>query len=195
MTGDLPRAQDLWAEDLWAAGAAASRPGCGRAQRGSAAGGYPNLTPVVTPQAVRALVEARLSAQRTRAAHLASVAEGVLSVPEVIMAATTPQGVALLRLRLRSLLEAQPGCGRKRAAAVMARLRLLTGEAFDERTVDLRWLLDNRSRGRFVHWLTATGRYPNPPWPGFPFAPAPDRATPGSRGPGALAGTAPSQGG
>lgn len=128
---------------------------------------YPNLHPVSDRNVVR-LTTSRLEAQQNRARALIQVATGAMTFDQVIAEATTVAGADLLGIRLHALLEARPGAGTAAASSVITHLsRALGCKVADG--VDLAWLLDARSHGRYVAWLTTTRRFGGTPWPGFPF--------------------------
>lgn len=136
-----------------------------------APGSYPNLVPVTSGTVIRLNVPRR-EAQQRRARALVHVAAGAATISDVIRQACAPDGAPLLTIRLRALLEARPGAGPAAAADVMTRLTYTLGAACRE-DADMAWLLDGRARGRYVAWLTATGKAGTSPWPGFPFTQSP----------------------
>lgn len=134
----------------------------------------PNPTPPATASAVAA------AARRTRAEMLFAVADGLFSVADVIESSAEPGNEAILRLRLVALLSAQPEVSTATAHTIVRRMLAALGEPASTRRLDLTvaWLVDPRASGRrvlaFNDALHRTGR--TAPWPGFPYAPAPDWA-------------------
>lgn len=127
---------------------------------------HPPTTPLAVPN------HARLIAQQTRADWLVSVGLGVVSVQEVIEAASLPENRPLLKITLAQLLLAQPGWGSERTKAFIRRLRetLEVAPAVVPKPT-IGWLLDGRTGGRrFLAWADALTPKDAPPWPGFPFA-------------------------
>ena len=117
-----------------------------------------------------ALAQARLA----RATALAGVAAGRFTVENVLDQACAATEHPLRRLRLASLLTAQPGVGLRGAEKILTRVALLCGEPdLDRKLMTVSWLLDRRAGGkRYLAWVDAhTGKAS--PWPGWPFTPAP----------------------
>ena len=122
---------------------------------------------------------AKGEAERMRAEHLLGVAEGFLTIWDVVDAAASDAHRALLKIRLRQLLMAQPGWSQARAEGVITKTLATTGQmSVRDEMLKLRlaWLLDSRTGGSrlaaladAVHCLEETG----PPWPGFSRSPAP----------------------
>src|SRR5699024_2141288 len=94
------------------------------------------------------LVRANLAkgeAEKMRAEHLLGVAEGFLTVWDVVREASNDVYRALLKIRLRQLLMAQPGWGVAKAEAVVTKAVAATGGvSVRDEMVKLRlsWLLD-----------------------------------------------------
>jgi hypothetical protein len=122
---------------------------------------------------------ARAAARIIRARHLLEIAGSTTSVHETLAAATTDAGRPLLRLTLRQLLMAQPGWGEHRAAAVLRKVLQVSGAtSIATRKLTVSWVLDSRAGGRrFMALCDAITAKDSAPWPGFPFAPRPARAT------------------
>lgn len=114
---------------------------------------------------------AKREAQRMRSEWLFSIHVGVLSVPDLIQAATSESGRPLRRVTLSQLLEAQ-GWGRARIERALDHIRSQLGIASDRR-LNVAWLIDARADGRRLHvWADALQKRVAP-WTGFPFAPCP----------------------
>jgi hypothetical protein len=117
---------------------------------------------------------ARSQAQRLRAEWLLSINAGLLTLPELVEFAATPDGAALRSIRLRGLLMSQPRWGETRADAVLSALRAVLYLPADIPLAKLAvgWLLDNRSADgrRFDAFLDVTGTDRIAPWRGFPFS-------------------------
>lgn len=116
--------------------------------------------------------EALERARRVRAEHLLAVAEGFVTVDDVIRSA---KGIpALRRIRIRQLLAAQPGWGVVSADRVLGRMRvLLDGRVTDRPTVG--WLVDAVNGGvRLAAFCEARDRFTGAPWPGWPYFAPPD---------------------
>lgn len=114
------------------------------------------------------------SARRYRAERLLAVAGGELSALAVIAQAATAQGAPLRRISLRQLLLAVPHCGQQSTTRVLHDMAgVLTVDAAGLGGCTVGWLVDPRSGGRrMLAWLDAHQRpRPEPPWPGFPYAP------------------------
>ena len=115
------------------------------------------------------------AARRLRAEWLVGIAQGLIEPTQLVQHAATPEGAALLRVRLLKLLLARPGKGPKDADAVIAALLREHPTTMPPSKLTVGWLLDNRCYGRrFSSWLAvlhATRK--EPPWPGFPFTAEP----------------------
>ncbi|MGC0252644.1 hypothetical protein [Pseudactinotalea sp. Z1748] len=122
---------------------------------------------------------AKGEAERMRAEHLLGVAEGFLTIWDVIAEAARDTYRALLKIRLRQLLLSQPGWRPARADAVVTKTMATTGATStrDEMLkLRLSWLLDSRTGGNRLAALADAIlclEDPGPPWPGFPYSPAP----------------------
>lgn len=119
-----------------------------------------------------AALAARLRSDQVRSTWLLAIAEGVVSVDDVVIHAGEIAGKPLRPLRLHQLLSAQHGWGATRTNSVLVRMGVILGQPVDRRRASVAWLLDGRSPARFDAWLMAR-KGPAPPWPGFPYTPAP----------------------
>lgn len=91
------------------------------------------------------------------------------TVAKVLEAVAEPENRPLLRLRLRMLLQYQPGWGAVRADQIIDHVLSVTGAKLDKRLVTVGWLLDPRAGGRrFTAWIDALEPKKDPPWKGFP---------------------------
>lgn len=117
---------------------------------------------------------ARTSARRYRAEWLIALTEGLINPFELFEQAATEEGKPLRKLSLRQVLLSQPGWGKSKTYPRLEMLRD-TLKASNAEKLTVGWLIDPRSGGRrfltFLDIFTATKT--EPPWPGFPFAPAP----------------------
>lgn len=115
---------------------------------------------------------AKFEADRTRAEWLISLSSGVISISDLIKAATREDGQALRRITLRQLLMSQEGWGRARAERVLSHTTHILGHEPTSR-LTVAWLIDARAGGRRVHALADALRMRVTPWIGFPYAPLP----------------------
>lgn len=138
-----------------------------------------NVQPPPVP-VTRAAGSAR-RANQARASALLGVSEGVLQVQDVLTQAAEDPSGALLRIRLRQLLMAQPDWGPSRSEQIIRRTLSVLGETDVERAriveIRLAWLLDNRAGGMrlaaFCEAIRPRSKSPAEPWEGFPYAPQP----------------------
>ncbi|MCZ4326736.1 hypothetical protein [Brachybacterium paraconglomeratum] len=136
---------------------------------------------------------------RVRAQALVDLAEGRVSVNDVLLRATTVEGQELMKVTVQQLLLSVPGIGRATVGRVLEALGRLTMHPLPPtRQITINWLLDGRSMGTRMVALTdalaavaphlrldARGAvdgpppaaHPTPPWDGFPFSPPPPRIT------------------
>lgn len=114
---------------------------------------------------------AKPAAARTRADFLLSLQTGLISISELIDAATSEDDRALRRLTLRQVLLHQEGWGRARTERVLSELTSSLGLA-PTRRLTVAWLIDARAGGRRVRAL-ADALSGAQPWIGFPYAPLP----------------------
>lgn len=114
---------------------------------------------------------AKREAERMRAEWLYSVQVGVLTVPDLIQAATSESGRPLRRITLNQLLEAQ-GWGRARNQRALDHIRNLLGTTSDRR-LNVAWLVDARADGRRLQVWADALKERVPPWTGFPYTPCP----------------------
>ena len=135
------------------------------------------MTDVLYPQN-----EAKKHANRHRAEWLLSLSAGYITATDLITAACTEGNKPLLRITLRQLLMNQPGWGEVRVNRVLRRLRMVLGETgSDSRRLSVAWLVDSRAGGKRVQvWADALDNRSDLPWPGFPYAPQPEKGA--SRG-------------
>lgn len=118
-----------------------------------------------------------------------SLEAGVFELEDLFDSATTPDGRALARLRLRRVLEALPEWTPSDATSVLD--NMLCSLGIDPRDIDyanltIRWLLDKRTGGNRwrAFWAAKTthelGKEADDstarPWRGFPFAPQPEES-------------------
>lgn len=124
------------------------------------------------------LAQARKRNAAQRALALADIAEGRCNVQATIVRATKPGGHSLLRLRLHHMLEAIDGLGSVGASKKLKRMAAMLGDRrLDVTSLNVAWLLNPHSGGRrYQAWLDAVVADPQPNWPGFPWAPRPDKA-------------------
>jgi hypothetical protein len=121
---------------------------------------------------------ARTEAFEARAEAKISIYQGILTPTDIILEAATEDGHALMNIRLVQLLISQPGWGMKRATEAILRIcEVLEITVQKPTTLTVSWLLDQKSGGRrFRAWVDVieirTGKV-QPPWVGYPFAPAP----------------------
>lgn len=131
---------------------------------------------------------------------LLDLSEGKVSVNDVLLRATMPEGEELLKVTLRQLLLSIPEVGGGTVRRIIERLERFSGKPLPPTRLDVRWLLDGRSRGTRLVALaeavyavaprirfdakgghTAPGTSPaprvSPPWQGFPYTPPPARLT------------------
>jgi hypothetical protein len=130
-----------------------------------------------------AMWAAGAAARRCRAEWMLGVTQGLIEPTQLVQHAATDDGAPLLRINLRRLLLARPGRGARDADSVIeALLREHPSRTNGTKPADLTvaWLLDNRALGRrFSTWLAVLhANRTEPPWPGFPFTPAPAGAGP-----------------
>lgn len=126
--------------------------------------------PVAPPieSARAALSQARLM----RAEYLIALAEGLITVQDVIDAALNDDGRPLRRISLRQLLLSQPGWGERRTTRLLSVLAGRMGSTDRPKDMTIAWLLDPRCGGRrYLAWLDVQQAKNSAPWPGFPFAP------------------------
>lgn len=143
--------------------------------------------------------ERRLQVDRVRAQALVDLAEGRVSVNDVLLRATTTDGRGLMKVTVQQLLLSVPGVGRATVKRILGRLGTLTMSPLPApRGLTLQWLLDGRSAGTRVVALgdavlavdsnlrldRREGTLTPPPslalsspWDGFPFSPPPPRTT------------------
>jgi hypothetical protein len=122
--------------------------------------------------------QALVSADAQRAEHLLAVAEGTLSVEDVIEAACSEAGRPLRRIGLRQLYLAQPGWGAARVEALLGALAKRTAHEGHLRELDISWLIDPRQYGRrYLTLIDLRCTRRGAPWNGFPFTPAPHSIT------------------
>lgn len=118
-------------------------------------------------------------ARTYRGEWLVGLAEGVVSPLDLFLAAMAPGGGPLRRLRLVTVLSAQPGWGTTRTHTTLERFHAQAGRPRDGRPATVGWLIDRRSQGRrLARWVGTTETMRDtPPWPGFPWTPAPTPST------------------
>ena len=125
-------------------------------------------------QDITTLREARDSARRLRAEWLVAVAEGLVSVDDVIREAATEEGRPLLKISLRQLLLSQPFVGGVRKDQVMKRMAgtLSSGNvtAKTNKCSTVFSLLDTRAGGRRYIAFQDARMSRNTPMAGFPFS-------------------------
>ena len=111
-------------------------------------------------------------AHRFRAEHRIAVADGLLTVHDVVEIAREPRGKPLLRITRSELLTERRGCGPRRAREALQRLPMILDlEAVPARTT-IAWLIDSRVNGaRLLAWLDAVETTELLP-EGFPFGDA-----------------------
>ena len=121
------------------------------------------------------------AARRCRAEWLVGVAQGLIDPTQLVQHAAADDGAPLLKVRLRKLLLARPGRNPRDADTVIEALLREHPSRVPTAELTVAWLLDNRTQGRrFTTWLAVLHATRNePPWPGFPFTPAP--GTPADR--------------
>lgn len=136
--------------------------------------------------------------QRVRVQALLDLTEGRVSLNAVLKRATLPEGEELLKVTLRQLLLSLPGVGAATVRDVLGHLERVEGKPLPSSGLNVRWLLDGRSRGQrmvsFVEAVSAvTSRIAfdapggvrdgvpvprvSPAWKGFPYTPPPSRLT------------------
>jgi hypothetical protein len=115
---------------------------------------------------------AKKASARTRAEWLTSLSMGVISISDLIEAATTEDNRALRRITLRQLLSTQEGWGRAKTSRVLFLTTHLLGLEPTSR-LTVAWLLDARAGGRRVRALADALFDRAQPWIGFPYAPLP----------------------
>lgn len=118
---------------------------------------------------------------------ISSLEAGILELEDFFDSATTSDGRALAKIKLRRLLEALPGWTPSDAASVLdgmiASLGMEHSET-DRSALTLRWLLDKRTGGnrwrafwasKITYELAKTADDgAAKPWAGFPFAARPE---------------------
>lgn len=115
-------------------------------------------------------------ARHARARALLEVTMGQRTILDVIVEAQSVHGVPLRQIRLKQLVLAQPGVGRQRAESFLSAFSAVLEERGEVGGRTVGWLIDARAGGRrLLSWLDAATKEPTP-WPGFPFAPAPEVA-------------------
>ncbi len=124
---------------------------------------------------------AKRSADHVRAHALLSIADGRMTVWDVLREASTPAGRPLLRLSLRQILLAQPGVGVRTAQGTLTALGQLAGShttTQSQADLTVQWLIDPRAHGRrMLAFLDVMdSRTGTAPWRGFPLAPPPGHA-------------------
>lgn len=120
---------------------------------------------------------------------ISSLEEGILDLEDFFDSATTSDGRALAKIKLRRILEALPEWTPSDAASVLDGMLASLGmeqPETDRSTLTLRWLLDKRTGGnrwrafwasKITHELTkAADDSTAKPWRGFPFAPEPEES-------------------
>lgn len=114
---------------------------------------------------------ARHQADLVRGSWLLRLTQGQATATEVITAAAGPGGAPLMRLRLRSLLMAQPGWGEDRSEHLVSQVIRVSGAQLRPGfQATVAWLLDRRAGGRrFAAWLDALQVKDGLPCAGFPF--------------------------
>lgn len=119
------------------------------------------------------LAEARRRASRIRAEWLVSIAEGIVTIDDLIRAACEPDGKPLMKISLSQLLLAQPGVGKAKAERVLRKMHTtLSGRGADTTRVEtVANLIDPRSEGRRYLAFRDALCDRQTPVTGFPFAP------------------------
>ncbi|MGP4994613.1 hypothetical protein [Glutamicibacter ardleyensis] len=125
----------------------------------------------VTGQGMR---ENALEARKLQAEWLHLVSIGEAPLMEVIEEACTEDGAPLRKLRLYSLLTAQPRWGEKKALHALELMISVLKVKADPKEVTIAWLVDSRSGGRRVQAWADALQERKLPWPGFPYAPRPE---------------------
>jgi hypothetical protein len=104
-----------------------------------------------------------------RAEYLVALAEGLLTINDVIDAASTAEGIPLRRISLRQLLTTQPGWGERRAAKVLSVVCSNMDVSDVKGDLTIGWLIDPRAGyRRWLSWLDAHQAKIEGPWAGFP---------------------------
>lgn len=124
-----------------------------------------------TPERDAAAERARLM----RGEWLVLISKDAVTVTDLLLEATKPEGIPLRRLKLRQVLEAQEGWGRASAREFLRRVvGTLMLENVDIDSLTVSWLLDGKTQGTRVQaWLDAAQPREVTLWPGFPFTPPP----------------------
>lgn len=126
------------------------------------------MRPALPPDHVRD--SARHAADMTRGNWLLLVSEGMATPTQVIAEAAKPHGAALLKLRLRQLVQAQPDWGEGRSSALVSKVAKIAGSKKPASEATIGWLLDRRTGGRrFAAWLDSIDEKSGTPCTGFPF--------------------------
>jgi hypothetical protein len=132
---------------------------------------------IMTPpqQDARALRHAADAARRMRSEWLVAVAEGLVTIDDVLDEASTESGRPLQKISLRQLLLAQPFVGESRKDEVLRRMAdILSDEVKSSRevtTCSISFILDPRAGGRRYIALQDARSGQDTPVSGFPFAP------------------------
>ena len=127
-----------------------------------------------TPYVLRQFVA---EAHRFRAEHRIAVAEGILTVHDLVEVALEPRGKPLRRISLVDLLTERPGCGPGRARDALGRLAAALGSKAASARTTIAWLIDSRVNGtRILAWLDAVETADLLP-EGFPFSDIDRRAS------------------
>lgn len=123
---------------------------------------------------------ARGEAVRMRAAALLGIAEGFLTIWDVIGDAAADEHRTLLKIRVRQLLLAQDGWGPFLTRTVMEKMFATLDVPVPDHdqliALNVAWLLDSRTGGNRLAALAdviACREETGPPWPGFPYSPMP----------------------
>lgn len=108
-----------------------------------------------------------------RSEWLASIHVGVISVPDLIQAATEESGAPLRRISLRQLLLTQPGWSEAKVRAALDRITHLLDLKESTRRLTVAWLVDARTGGKRLRAWADVMQERVLPWTGFPYAPNP----------------------
>lgn len=131
---------------------------------------------------IRDVSEALRLANQARGEWMLSVAEGLMSVDDLIAVACNDDGRPLRKLRLEQVIAAQPDVSLAEAKRQVASISRISGYK-DDKPMLVGWLIDARSQGtRIDAWVDAST--PREIWTGFPFTsqPASRRQHQGQRG-------------
>lgn len=125
---------------------------------------------IITPPIENAR-DALSAARRLRSEHLVALAEGTVTISDVVDTAITEDGAPLRRISLRQLHLSQAGWGERRTARLLSAIADRLGSTDHPRDMTVAWLIDPRSGGRrYLIWLDAQQAKDNKPWTGFPLA-------------------------